>query len=237
MKKVIIVGASSGIGYQLAKIYSSRGAEVGIAAPELDLLENLQSILPNRSYVKQIDVSNPTEARSLLADLVTEMGGMDILVISAGKGPPQPTWEVEMEIIEVNIAGFTALANWAFQYFEANGGGQLAGISSVASLRGRRIGTVYSASKAYINSYLEGLQQLSVYNKKGVTVTAIRPGFVATPMVQGNTHMFWVATAEKAAMQIYKAIEAKKRIAYVTRRWWLVAQVLKSLPDFVWLRT
>ncbi len=210
---------------------------VGLAAPEIDLLQQLQAELPNKSYLKVLDVTQPTQARTLLAELVAEMGGMDTLVISAGKGPPLPSWEVELEIIDVNISGFTALANWAYQYFDEQGGGQIAGISSVASLRGRRIGTVYSASKAYINSYLEGLQHISSFKKNNVVVTAIRPGFVATPMVQGNTHMFWVASAQKAALQIYRAIEAKKRIAYVTKRWWLVAKVVKNIPDFIWLKT
>jgi short-subunit dehydrogenase len=236
MKKVIIVGASSGIGWDLAKIYSQNGYEVGITARRLDFLKNLQAELPNKCYIKKMDVADPVEARSLLADLVEEMGGMDILVLNAGIGDSKPSWEMEMQIINVNIAGFTALANWAVEYFAAKGGGQIAGVSSVASIRGTRIATVYSASKAYISSYMEGLQQRSYQKRQGITITDIRPGFVATPMTQENKGMFWVASSDKAARQIYSAINAKRRVVYITKRWWLVAQIIKNIPDFIWLR-
>lgn len=236
MKKVIIVGASSGIGLNLAKVYSQKGYEVGITARRLDFLENLQKELPNKSYIRKMDVADAEGSREILADLVTEMGGMDILVLNAGIGDSKPTWQLEQQIIMVNIAGFTALGNWAFKYFEKNGGGQIAGVSSVASIRGTHIATVYSASKAYISSYMEGLQQRSNKRKQNITITDIRPGFVATPMTQENKGMFWVAPAEKAAEQIYTAIKNKKRVAYITRRWWIVAQIIKSVPDFLWLR-
>ncbi len=236
MKKVVIVGASSGIGWDLAKVYSQRGYEVGITARRYDFLENLQKELPNKCYIKKMDVADPYAARQVLAELVEEMGGMDILILNAGIGDSKPSWELEIQIINVNIAGFTALGNWAVAYFEAKGGGQIAGVSSVASIRGTHIATVYSASKAYISSYMEGLQQRSNKKRQGITITDIRPGFVATPMTQANKGMFWVAPSTKAAEQIYLAIKNKKRVAYITKRWWIVAQLIKSIPDFLWLR-
>lgn len=236
MKKVIIVGASSGIGWDLAKVFSNNGYEVGITARRLDFLENLQKELPNKSYLRKMDVGDPSAARLILAELVEEMGGLDIIVLNAGIGDSKPSWELEQQIIMVNIAGFTALGNWAVEYFEAKGGGQIVGISSVASVRGTHIATVYSASKAYISSYMEGLQQRSNRKRQGITVTDIRPGFVATPMTQENKGMFWVATPQKAARQIYNAILNKRRVVYITRRWWLVAQLIKCIPDFLWLR-
>lgn len=236
MKKVIIVGASSGIGYNLAKVYSQNGYEVGITARRIDYLEKLQKELPNKSYIAKMDVADAVAARETLAKLVDEMGGMDILVLNAGIGDSKPSWQLEQQIIMVNMAGFTALGNWAVDYFEKKGGGQIAGVSSVASVRGTHIATVYSASKAYISSYMEGLQQRSNKKKQNITITDIRPGFVATPMTQENKGMFWVATPEKAAQQIYTAIKNKKRVAYITRRWWLVANIMKAIPDFLWLK-
>lgn len=237
MKKVVIIGASSGIGRELAKVYSNKGYEVGLGDFRPQLLDELQKELPNKCHIKGMDVAKPAEARQALAELVEEMGGMDIIILNAGKGDPNATWEVELEIIAVNIAGFSVLATWANEYFEANGGGHIAGVSSVASKRGRRISTAYSASKAYISNYLEGLRQRSYHKRSGITVTEICPGFVATPMTQDNNNLFWVASAEKAAHQIYHAIRGKKQVAYITKRWWLVAKVVKHLPDFVWLRT
>lgn len=236
MKKVIIVGASSGIGRELAKIYSEKGYEVGITARRQEELESLQQEMPGKSYLRRMDVAEFAESRDILAYLVTEMGGLDIIVLNAGIGDSKPTWEREMQIIAVNAAGFTALANWAVDYFEQQGGGQIVGVSSVASRHGMRIATVYSATKAYISNYMEGLQQRSNKKRQNITVTDIRPGFVATAMTEKNQGMFWVATSRQAAEQMYTAIKNKKRVAYVTRRWWLVGTLIEWLPSFVKLR-
>ncbi len=236
MKKVVIIGASSGIGWDLAKVFSQNGHTVGLTARRLDFLQNLQNELVIPSHIRKMDVADAHAARQTLAELVEEMGGMDILVLNAALGDSKPSWEAELQMIDVNVAGFTALANWAVQYFENQGGGQIVGISSVASLRGTRIATVYSATKAYISSYMEGLQQRSNQKRQNITVTDIRPGFVATPMTQENKGMFWVASSAKAARQMYAAIMAKRRVAYITKRWWMVAQAIKLVPDFLWLR-
>lgn len=235
-KKVIIVGASSGIGRDLAHVYAEKGYTLGLCSRRVHELETLQKELPGPSFIQPIDVAQYTEARAALTQLIEQMGGMDILVLNAGIGDSKPTWEKEMQIIAVNAAGFTALGNLAVEYFEKQGGGQLVGVSSIASLRGTRIATVYSATKAYISSYMEGIQQRSNKKKQGIYVTDIRPGFVLTPMTQENKNMFWVATSRKAAEQIYDAIKAKKRVAYITRRWWIVARLIKSLPDFIFYR-
>jgi len=236
MKNIVIVGASSGIGWQLAKEYSNHGYTVGATAPWIEPLHQLQNELPNPSHIKTLDLAKPEAARLQLAELTAEMGGMDVLILNAAIDDPTNNWEKEIAVVNVNIAGFTAVANWAVEYFIAQGDGHLVGVSSVASVRGRRINTAYSASKAYISKYLQGLRQRSIYKKQGITITEICPGFVATPMTKDNDHMFWVASPEKAAKQIYQAVNAKKHVAYITKRWWLMAKVVKHLPDFVWLR-
>ncbi len=235
-KKVIIVGASSGIGRDLAHVFSEKRYELGLTARRLEELQALQKQLPGKAIVQQMDVAQHAEARTGLAALIEQLGGMDIIVLNAGIGDSKPTWEKEMQIVAVNAAGFTALGNLALDYFEKQGGGQLVGVSSIASLRGTRIATVYSATKAYISSYMEGIQQRSNKKKQGIYVTDIRPGFVATDMTAANKGMFWVATSRKAAEQIYSAIKNKKRVAYITRRWWIIARIIKLLPDFLFYR-
>jgi short-subunit dehydrogenase len=234
--KVIIVGASSGIGSALAKVFAAKGYDVGLTARRLENLEAIKKDLPGNVHICRMNVADYQASRECLKNLVNEMGGMDILVLNAGIGDSKPTWEREIEIINTNAAGFTALANYAYQYFTEKGGGQIVGISSVASVRGTRIATVYSATKAYISSYMEGLRQHARNKKNGVVITDIRPGFVATPMTEQNKGMFWVATAEKAARQVYEAIVAKKDVAYITRRWALIAWLVRRLPDFVFYR-
>ena len=138
------------------------------------------------------------------------------------------TWDEERQIIAVNVTGFAAVANKAFEYLARRGSGQLVGISSIAGLRGLR--SAYSGSKAFVSTYLEGLQLKADSLRVDVQVTDIKPGFVATPMTEGRSDMFWVAPADTAARQIYDAIRKKKRHAYVTKRWRLMAWVMKSLP-------
>jgi short-subunit dehydrogenase len=233
MKKVIIIGASSGIGYELAKVFSARGYEVGIAARREEQLLKLQSELVNRSCIKKMDITLFDEAREKLGELIAEMGGMDIIVLNSGIGWSYPTLQQEIETIQVNIAGFVNLSNYSVEYFKQHGKGQLAGISSVASLRGSPVATVYSASKAFISSYMEGLRFRFSKKKIHIDVTDIRPGFVLTPMTEKNKGMFWVASPEKAAVQIFEAIINKKEIAYITRRWRIISWFYKSAPDFL----
>lgn len=125
--------------------------------------------------------------------------------------------------------GFIEIVNYAFNYFAAQGFGQIATISSIAGLRGNSWAPAYSASKAFMSNYAEGLNIKAKAMKKNIVVTDIRPGFINTKMAKGNG-LFWVAPSAKASRQIVTAIDRKRRVAYITKRWWLVAMLLKILP-------
>jgi short-subunit dehydrogenase len=114
--------------------------------------------------------------------------------------------------------------------------GHIVGISSVASFRGAGRIPAYGASKAFMSNYLEALHCRMTALSPSFAVTNVLPGFVETPMTQNTKNKFWVATAEKAASQIVDAIEAKRRIVYITRRWRLIAWVMKALPVPLWSR-
>ncbi len=236
MKKAIIIGASSGIGLELARVMSREGYSVGVAGRRLELLEGLQKELPGRSYIKRIDVTHPS-AMDQLKELITEMDGADVVVISSGTGFINPIleWAKEKETIDVNVSGFAAMANVSFEYFRGRGSGQIVGLSSVAAIRGGAGAPAYNASKAFVSNYLEGLRQKAVKLKLSLTVTDIQSGFVDTAMAQGEG-LFWVAPAEKAARQIFSAIEGKKSHAYVTKRWRLIACLLKLLPGWLYCK-
>ena len=158
------------------------------------------------------------------------MDGVDVVVISAGYGAVNkhhPLAE-EQATIAVNVMGFSAIANSAYHYFAENGGGHIVGISSIAGLRGG-VFPAYSASKAYISNYLEGLACRSYSEKNHIVVTDIRPGFVDTAMLKSDTY-FWRASVDKAAQQIFIAIKNKRRVAYITTRWWIIRVLLALLP-------
>lgn len=230
MQKAIIVGASSGIGRELAKTMAADGIELGLMARRENKLEELQQELSTPSFIKSVDVSKPDEACQKLKELIEEMGGMDCIILNAGVGDAKPSFEKTMQIIDINIKGFVALSEYSYGYFKEKGGGQIVGMSSVAALRGARIATVYGASKSFITYYMEGIRAHAHKKKNNITVTDIRPGFVYTDMTKDNKGMFWVASAEKAARQIYNAIRKKKDVAYITKRWSLIGGLMKAIP-------
>jgi short-subunit dehydrogenase len=235
--KAIIIGASSGIGRELAKVLAKNGYSLGLVGRRIDLLLSLQQEVAPSSFTKQIDLSQTTQAMQLLKELMQQMNGVDLVVISSGVGfiNTDLEWGKESSAISVNVTGFAAMANVAMQHFMTQGSGHLVGISSIAALRGSESSPAYSASKAFISNYLEGLRKKVVKLKVPITVTEIMPGFVDTAMAKGDG-LFWVAPAEKAAQQIFRAIRSRKNHACVTRRWSAIAWLLKVLPDVIYLR-
>jgi short-subunit dehydrogenase len=235
MKKVIIIGATSGIGRELAKIFSANGHEVGITGRRIALLEELSAQLPAKSHSAAMDVKNTEESVKTLDTLINNIGGLDILVINAGTGYINPTldWQLEKETLDTNVSGFTAIADAAMHFFIKQKSGHMVGISSIASIRGNEAAPAYSASKAFISNYLEGMQRKVAKERQPITITDIQPGFVDTPMAKAEK-LFWVASPEKAARQIYHAILKKKEKAYITKRWIIVAWLLKIMPRFLY---
>jgi len=237
MRKAIVVGASSGIGYELAKILSRNQYIVGVMARRIQLLNELRNDAEGKMFVQEIDVRDAESAMEILAKFIKEMGGIDLIVISAGTGDVNVSlnWPLENETIKTNVTGFAALVNVAMHHFMAKGYGHLVGISSIAALRGGRESPAYNASKSFESNYLEGLRQMVRKSRLPITITDIKPGFVNTAMAKGDG-IFWAAPAGKAAMQIYNAIERKRAHAYITHRWRLIAWLLKVLPTSIYER-
>jgi short-subunit dehydrogenase len=229
-KNVIIIGASSGIGKELAKVFSENGYTIGLTARRLELLSQIAKELPGDSIVKYMDVSDTGEAINILEQLIEELGEVQTIVVNAGIGfiNPDLDWGKEKSTIDVNVAGFAAMANVAMKYFIKQGFGHLVGISSISAIRGSSHAPAYSASKAFMSHYLEGMRLIVLKKKLPITVTDIQPGFVDTAMAKGDK--FWVAPARTAALQIYEAIEKKKPHAYITKRWRLIAWLMKLTP-------
>ena len=237
MKKAIVIGASTGIGRELSKILSREQYAVGVMARRVELLAELRSGMGTDMFVERIDVADPDAAMDALTKLIEKMGGVDLVVISAGTGHLNEAldWNLENETIKTNVAGFAAVANIALKHFLEKEAGHLVGISSIAALRGGRESPAYNASKAFESNYLEGIRQKVRNLGLPITITDIKPGFVKKAMAKGDG-IFWAADAHKAAMQIYDAIKRRKSVAYVTRRWRLVAWLMKLLPGFIYER-
>jgi short-subunit dehydrogenase len=235
MKKAIIIGATSGIGKALAKTLTNDNYKVGITGRRTELLVELKSENPENYYEKVLDVTNTEKTTESIGKLVEELGGLDLLVICSGTGEINEAlnFELEKKTIDVNVTGFTNIADWGFNFFEKQGFGHLVVISSVAGHRGEWQAPAYNATKAYQINYTEALRKKEKKTKAQIFVTDIRPGFVDTDMAKGEG-LFWVASVEKAVQQIYSAINRKKKVKYITKRWYFVAMILKRIPNFIY---
>lgn len=229
-KKVIIVGATSGIGRRLAHQYAEKGYKVGATGRRMELLDSLKQRYPQQISIACFDITK-TENVTQLELLIKTLDGLDIIIISAGGGDVSKdlSWELDKWMVDINVNGFVQIANWAFNFFMKQGHGQLATISSVAAYRGNASAPAYSAAKAFQSVYFEGLALKANKLNKNIIVTCIEPGFVATKMAKADK-FFWVVPVDKAARQIIKAIEKKKRKAFISRRWRIIAWALKWVP-------
>lgn len=235
MKNAIVFGASSGIGRQLASYLAKDGYKVVITARRAELLKELKSNNPEAFSVKPFDIQDISEAHFVFNTIVTELKEVHLIIHASGIGfeNPELDWKKEHETIKTNVLGATRIYEMAFSLFKKQGFGHLASISSIASLRGNRFAPAYYASKAYQVNYLESLYFKSKEIKGGkVYITDVRPGFVDTKMALGDG-IFWMASLEKASTQIYSAIKRKKRRVYITKRWNLIAWVLKIVPSWL----
>lgn len=231
MKKAIIIGASSGIGKALAKILTDNNYKVGITGRRSGKLKTLSNSNPEKFEVSPFDVTSAGSLKKL-DELVAKLGGLDLLVYSAGRGELNNNLEtvIELDTIELNINSFTKVACWAYHLFKKQGYGHFLGITSVAGLRGNGYAPAYNASKAYQINYLEGLQHRVCKENLSIHFTDVRPGFVDTAMAKGEG-LFWVAPTDKAAKQIFNLIKRKQKVGYVTKRWRLISIILRVVPQ------
>ncbi len=237
MKNVIITGATSGIGRELAIQFSEKGYKVGLIGRRVERLVEVQKEIGNNAFIKPLDVTDIENAEGAYLELINEMGGLDIMILNAGVGRDSRklTWGSDWQTINVNVTAFAHGMNVAFQYFlDEKKTGQIVGMSSIASTLASGRAAAYTASKHFISNYMTGFRQKANRMRVDITITDIKPGFVVSEMTENNKGMFWVASTEKAVKQMVKAIEAKKNHAYVTKRWRLIAWIAKSVPQFIW---
>ena len=237
--KVIIIGATSGMGKRIAELYAEKGWRVGISGRRQDLLDELKNKYPTQVESECFDITKNENIENLQS-LIHKIGGSDLLIISAGGGDTSDdlSWELDKWMVDINVNAFVQIANWVFNYFINQGYGHMAVISSIAAYRGNSQAPAYSASKAFQSIYFEGLAlkaRRARNSEKNITVTCIEPGFVDTKMAKSKK-LFWVVPVDKAARQIIRGIERKKRKVYISRRWRIVAWIMKWIPYGIYKR-
>ena len=236
-KKVIIIGATSGIGREVALIYIAQGWKVGVAGRREAELESLRAEYPEQVYAQTLDVTQEDAPEKLHA-LIEQVGGMDVFLLSSGIGKQNPTLETGLELATAatNVEGFIRMTNAAYHYFEQQGHGHLAVISSIAGTKGLGAAPAYSATKGFQNIYMDALDQLARMKKLNIRFTDIRPGFVATPLLNNQKKYPMLMEAPIVALDIVSAIEKKKRVAIIDWKFRLLVGFWRLIPKWIWLR-
>ncbi len=237
-EKVIIVGASSGIGFALAEQLLKEGSAVAMVSRRSEPMQALAGIHPGKAFVYAHDVTNYAEVPALFQQITKDLGGLDLIVYSSGVMPAMDVHEFNSEkdrnIIEVNVIGAIAWLNEAAKRFEQLKGGAIVGISSVAGERGRVGNPAYCTSKAALTTFLESLRnRLSRY---GVKVITIKPGMVDTAMTRGKPGQLWVISPEEFATRMLRVARQGKNTAFIPGRWRFVMFVIRNIPSFIFSR-
>jgi decaprenylphospho-beta-D-erythro-pentofuranosid-2-ulose 2-reductase len=239
-KRALIVGASSGIGEELARQLARQGCRLALVARRAEALNLLAEEIgasdgspPARVYPH--DVREYACVPALFQKIAHDLGGLDLVIYAAGVmprvEPDEYDFEKDRSILETNTLGAIAWLNEAAQRFARAQSGTIVGISSVAGDRGRRGGPAYGASKAALNAYLESLRNR--IGRYGVHVVTIKPGPVATPMTEGLGKLPLLIPAAQAASGILAAARSGKTTAYIPGAWRPIMWVVRQIPSFL----
>lgn len=237
MQKVIVIGATSGIGKGLAEVYITEDCTVGIIGRREDLLKEMYSQNERKFIYEVADITDVATTIDVLNSLYKKLQGLDVLIVTAGTGELNPNLEYHLEepTIKTNVIGFTNIVDWGYNIFKKQCKGHIVTISSIGGIRGSGVAPAYNASKSYQMNYIEGLRQKANKQHLPICFTDVRPGFVDTAMAKGEG-LFWVMPVNKAVNQIYKAIKKKRKIVYISKRWKFIALVLKIIPQSIYCK-
>lgn len=238
-ERAIVVGASSGIGAAIARRLAARGTHVALVGRREAELEKVAAGLRaagGRAIVAAHDVTAYDTVPATFERLVAELGGLDLVVYAAGTMhvPEEGEYDFAKDraMLEVNLLGAVAWTNLAAARFEAQRGGTIVGLSSIAGERGRRTMPGYTTSKAGLTAWLEALRNR--VSRHGVNVVTVKPGFVDTVMTQHLARKPMVISAERAAELILAtAARGGSPSAFIPSRWGLVAFIVRNLPSFL----
>ena len=255
-KRAIVMGATSGIGQEVARLLAANGYEVGIAGRRKERLVQMAQATPGIVTHRQIDVTKE-DAPTELQKLIEELGGMDLYFHSSGIGWENVALDADKELktVETNGVGFVRMVSAAYNWFaeqradeakqRAEGDEQraddkerkarIACITSIARTRGLGAAPAYSATKRMQAHYLECLSQQARMRHLNIGITDIRPGFVATDLIAGS-HFPLQLKAEDVARTIVRAIERGSEVVTIDWRYRLLVAAWQLIPRWLWVR-
>lgn len=234
-KNAVIVGASSGIGKEVAKLLLKDGWRLGVAARREEPLLELKQTAPEQVEVMNLDVTLPNAGERLL-QLIDNLGGMQLYFHASGVGWQNRNLEekIELETMQTNAVGFARMVGTAYRYFAEKGEGHIAAITSIARTKGLGPAPAYSATKALQSTYLEALEQQAHQRGLKIRFTDIRPGFVKTPLLGDAADYPMLMSVEKVARSIVRAIYKHKHVRVIDYRYRILVFFWKLIPRFIW---
>ena len=244
LRSVIVIGATSGIGRAVVEKLASEGVRIGIAGRREERLKELQQRFgTERISYRVMDVTQPS-ATAALDELIAEVGAPDALLFAAGIGKQNPTLDEAMElgIVETNCMGMVRIVDHFINYVKSTATydkahkAHIAVITSVAGTKGIGQAPAYSATKSMQSTYLVALAQHARMQRIPITVGDIRPGFVATEILNPEKHYPMMMTAERAARYVIGSLRRHKRITIFDWRYRLLVGFWRCIPRCVWER-
>jgi len=241
-KTIILTGASGGIGYELSKLLAKERVKLALLARRENILQELAEKLKNSGsdiLPLRCDVSQKDEAKEACLEVKSHFGHVDIAILNAAvshrAGADDHDVEIGKHIFEINVFGILNFIGELLPDLKQRRSGVIVGVSSLSDCRGFPWSGFYNASKAAVTSLLESLRvELKEYNIKVVTV---KPGFVQTPMTEGNRyHMPFIMSADRAARLILRGLKKEKRVIQFPWPTVAGAWLLRSMPGSLFER-
>ena len=237
IKNVLLIGATSAIAQAVARQLAAQGAALvlwGRSSEKLEIVAtDLRVKYKAKVFVQAFDLNNTSLHQATFDRAVGMQGSFDLALICHGNLPDQAACEKDFSLTEqefrINCLGPISLLTVLANYFERQGSGCLAAISSVAGDRGRQSNYVYGTTKAALSCFLAGLRN-RLY-PKGVNVLTIKPGFVDTPMTAHLKKGPLFASPEKVARDIIRAVESGACVLYTPWFWRWIMLIIRLIPE------
>lgn len=244
LQRVIIIGATSGIGRAVVEKLAKEGVRIGIAGRREDRLAELQQRFGAELISYRVMDVTEESATVALDELIAEVGAPDALLYASGIGKQNPTLDEAMELrtVETNCAGMVRIVDHFINYvkrepaYNKKHKAHIAVITSVAGTMGMGPAPAYSATKSMQSAYLVALAQHARMQKLPITVGDIRPGFVATEILNPEKRYPMIMSAERAAHFVTRSLRRHKRITIFDWRYRLLVGFWRMIPRCIWER-
>ena len=244
LRSVIVVGATSGIGRAVVEKLAKEGVRVGIAGRREERLAELQQRFGKELISYRVMDVTEESATVALDELIAEVGAPDALLYASGIGKQNPTLDEAMELrtVETNCTGMVRIVDHFINYvkrepaYNKKHKAHIAVITSVAGTMGMGPAPAYSATKSMQSAYLVALAQHARTQKLPITVGDIRPGFVATEILNPEKRYPMIMSAERAAHFVTRSLRRHKRITIFDWRYRFFVGFWRMIPRCIWER-